>query len=122
MKIYIAHSTAFDFREELYKPIREADISNKYEIILPHETDQFINSKNVIEACDLIVAEVSYPSTGMGIELGWAESMEKKIVCVYKSEEKYSTALKVLSNDFVEYKNAEELIRQIINLIDDFSK
>jgi len=42
-----------------------------HEIILPHDKRNLI-SKDIIKKCNLFIAEVSFPSTGLGIELGWA--------------------------------------------------
>ena len=37
MKIYISHSSGFDFKGELYQPIRKLVLNKQHEIILPHE-------------------------------------------------------------------------------------
>jgi hypothetical protein len=74
MKIYVSHSTSFDFKEELYKPIRSSDLNSIHEIILPHEdSNEQFKTLDLFKSggCKLIIAEVSYPSTGQGIELGW---------------------------------------------------
>ena len=74
MKIYISHSTGFDYQKELYEPIKNSELYNSHEIIFPHDkSSEVSNSKEVIKGCDMVIAEVSYPSTGMGIELGWAD-------------------------------------------------
>jgi hypothetical protein len=57
------------------------------------------------------LAEISSPSTGQGIELGWAEAFNIPIVCVYKSGAKISDSLKYVSDKFFEYHAPEELIR-----------
>ena len=38
-----------------------------------------------LSACDLLVAEVSVPSLGVGYELGYAVALKKPILCLYKS-------------------------------------
>ncbi len=115
MKIYVTHSTSFDFKNELYKPLRESELNDLYEIILPHEnSEEPFSSKEFIPTCDIILAEVSYPSTGQGIELGWADKAGKKIICFYKSGTKYSSSLKVISEIFFEYDNVESLIYFLI--------
>ncbi len=37
-----------------------------------------------LRSCDLVIAEVTTPSLGVGYEIGQAESMGKKIVCLYR--------------------------------------
>jgi len=70
MKIYFGHSKNFDFKKELYELIRKSELNKQHKIIFPHETEEFVNSKNIIKDCDLMIAEVTYPATSLGIELG----------------------------------------------------
>ncbi len=113
MKIYVVHSTSMDYVNELYNPIKNSKIAAENQVIFPHDKNQNINSKEIISNSDLIIAEVSYPSIGMGIELGWAEDRNVRIVCVNKSNFKVSSALKFITNDFIEYKNTKELILKL---------
>jgi nucleoside 2-deoxyribosyltransferase len=117
MKIYFGHSKSFDFKKDLYQPIRSSNLNSQHEIIFPHETDEFINSKDIIKDCDLIIAEGTYPATGLGIELGWAEMLGKPVLCVYKKGSKLSGSLKVVTNDFIEYSDPECLIKKIDKFI-----
>ena len=115
MNIYVAHSKDFDFKKELYEPIRKSSLNSKHAFILPHEkSGKPFNSKDFLkDGCGLIIAEVSYPSTGLGIELGWADSYNVPIICIYKKGSKISGSLKVVSKSFVEYANSNELISGI---------
>lgn len=110
MKVIIVHSSRINFQDELYAPIRSSALNNKYDFFLPHEGGREVNTKEEIRSSDLIVAEVSYPSMGEGIELGWAEMLGKKIICFHKETEKPSKWLKMISDTFVPYKNSEEFI------------
>jgi hypothetical protein len=67
MNIYIAHSRSYDFRNELYIPIRNSILNEKYNFVLPHEnSDKLFDSKRFFELdCDILIAEVSYPSLGL---------------------------------------------------------
>jgi nucleoside 2-deoxyribosyltransferase len=38
-----------------------------------------------IDECDLMIAEVSTPSTGVGYEYGYAVQIGKPVLCVYRS-------------------------------------
>lgn len=114
MKIYVCHSSAFDYKKELYEPIRHSELNNKYEFVLPHEANgQIVYSNETISRCDLIISEVSYPSTGMGIELGWAHKDNKRILCVFKKGCKISHSLKTVSSDFIEYSDSSDLIEKL---------
>ncbi len=114
MKIYVCHSSRFDYKKELYEPIRHSKLNNKHEFILPHEvSDQIFNSKEVIPQCDLVISEISYPSTGMGIELGWVNKENIKIVFIYKKGFKVSKSLTIISSDFIEYTDSYDLIDKL---------
>lgn len=117
MKIYFGHSKHFDYKKGIYEPIRNSELNKKHEIIFPHETEEFINSKNIIKDCDLMIAEATYPATGLGIELGWAEILGKPVLCIYKKGSKTPGSLKVVTNDFIEYTDSEDLIKKIEEFI-----
>jgi len=117
MKIYICHSTNFDFKKELYEPIKNSSLS-KHEIIFPHEQgSDFTNSKEIISTCDLIIAEVSHPSTGVGIELGWADKDKKRIILTYKKGSIISKSVNTVSDEMIEYEGEEDLIEKISNTL-----
>ncbi|MFZ2593696.1 MAG: hypothetical protein WAX38_02885 [Minisyncoccia bacterium] len=114
MKIYVTHASSYDFKSELYAPLRNSKLNTAHEISLPHEksSDQF-SSRNFLLSQDVVLAEVSYPSTGQGIELGWAESLGIPIVCIYKKGCTYSVSLTSVSSEFFEYENSEDLLVQL---------
>lgn len=112
MKIYVTHSSNFDFKNELYLPLRNSDLNKDNEIILPHEDsiEQF-SSEKMMSSFDLVIAEVSYPSTGQGIELGWATSNNVPVVCIYKKGIEYSGAIKTVSDTILEYQDPNDMIQ-----------
>jgi len=116
MKIYIAHSSGFDFYKLLYEPIKLSGFWNKHTFILPHEnTLDPSNSKKIISASDLVIAEVSYSSTGMGIELGWANANKIPVLCIYKKNAQISSSLSAVFKDFIEYDNATDMVEKLDN-------
>jgi hypothetical protein len=118
MKIFVAHSSNFDFRNELYLPLRNSKLNLKHEIFLPQEkSDTGPITKDIIKNSQLIVAEVSYPSTGQGIELGWANIYDIPIVCIYKEGATFSNALRKMTDNFIAYKNQENMIEKLTNFI-----
>lgn len=118
MKIYVAHSSGFDYEEELYKPLRNSSLNNKHEIVLPHEhSPELFDTKEYLDNCDLVIAEGSFPSTGMGIELGWADMKGVRIVCLYKKGSKNSSKLNAVTKEFIEYSSPEDLISKLEDLL-----
>ena len=114
MKIYVSHSSQFNYQEELYKPFRSSEFNVKNGITLPHENStENVVSKEYFDYCDLVIAEVSYPSTGMGIELGWANMKGVKIICIHKSGTTPSAATKAVSENFIEYSSFEDMFERL---------
>jgi len=108
MKIYITHSGSFDYINELYSPIKESMAFKKHQVIFPHDkSTKPYNSRELTKTFDIVFAEVSFPSTGQGIELGWASYYRKRIICFYRKGLKYSNSLKVITKEFIEYDPSE---------------
>ncbi len=113
MKIYVGHSTKYDYKNEIYKPLLESSLSKKVEFILPHNTDKTFNSKEIIENSDLFIAEISLPSLGLGIEIGRAEMKGKKILCICNDKDKVPSSLKYVNVDVITYSDRNDMIRKI---------
>jgi hypothetical protein len=113
MRIYLTHDRGYDFVSELYEPL-ENSLSTDYDIFFPHKNHaDSLNSKDIIANSDVVIAEVSYASTGQGIELGWANADNIQIICFYRSGTKISGALKFICNNFIEYSTKENMIEQL---------
>lgn len=81
------------------------------------DVDIIVRTEDVISKYDLIIAEVSLPATGQGIELGWADYAKTSILCIYKKGVQISSSLKFITNDFIEYENDIDMINKIDNYI-----
>ena len=116
MKIYFGHNSNFDYQNELYLPIRDSILNQEHEIILPHEKNlEPGNSIEFLKTCDVMIAEVSFPATGLGIELGWADSIKLPIIYIHKQGSKLSKSLKIISDRFIEYSDTDDMIIKIKN-------
>lgn len=74
-----------------------------------------------VKECDLVVAEVTNPSLGVGYEIGQAESFGKKILCLYREVEGKRISAMVLGNTYLQiqlYKDMEGLS----SFLEDFFK
>lgn len=113
MKLYISHSTKFDYEAELYEPLKAA-LAGRHDMFFPHDTENVdVAAKGIIAESDYLVAEVSYASTGQGIELGWADSQSVPIICVYKTGSETSGALRFVADVFIEYVATDELVEKL---------
>ena len=118
MKVYVAHSTSYDFRGELYDPIKCSELFKEHEIIFPHDDpNMMFFSRDLLKQIDLIVAECSYPSTGLGIELGWAFDDNIPIYCIYKKGFGISSSIKMITDNIFEYDNANEMVNVLTSIV-----
>jgi hypothetical protein len=112
MKIFISHSTDFDYKNDLYLPLRNSSLNKKYNFFLPHEK-KLTNIKEMIQNSDLIIAEASYPFAGQGIELNWAYEARIPIICFYKISAKISSYLKRVTEKFIEYEDSDDFLQKL---------
>jgi len=112
MIIYVSHSRENDFKNQLYVPIRNSKLNKIHKIILPHELspENFSSKELFKDKCDLVIAEVSHKSTGVGIELGWADSFGIPIIAIHKKDIIPSRSIKSVTSRFVSYSNERDMI------------
>ena len=110
MKIYVAHSRDFNYQNELYLPLKNDDIFKKHEFVFPHDGDNSKHDRNFYKNIDLVIAEVSYPSTGLGIELGFFYDDNKKIYCIHRNNKKISSSISMVTDKIYEYSNLDEML------------
>ena len=90
-KIYFAHPSSINYAE-LYEAILNSAELRPYEFFLPHKEDGGgADSSDIIRSSDLFIAEVSAPSTGLGIEMGRAEAGGIPILVLSKAGARVST-------------------------------
>lgn len=84
------------------------------------DSDIFEDLEAKMNEADLIFAEVTVPSLGVGYELGYADSHGKKIICIYDENitEKVTTMLRGnVRLKLIPYKDINEIIDNIENII-----
>ena len=135
MKFYFAGAIRGG-REKIDTFIKINDLLEKYGIVL----DKHVANPNVqkmeekfsleqiyerdinwINECDLVVAEVSTPSLGVGYEIAYAENINKNVICVYDKNSNVSAMIKGNNNiELIEYKDYEELIKKLETILSRF--
>jgi hypothetical protein len=122
MNIYVSHSGAYDYENELYKPIKESELSRLHHFFLPHEPENIdIDAKVELRQTDVLIAESSLPSTGQGIELARAEAAGVPIVCFYKTGARPSGSLRFVTNKIIEYCDTHDLLTKLQSEINHLS-
>jgi nucleoside 2-deoxyribosyltransferase len=80
------------YGEVLTEHVGSVDLSSMGE----EKTAEFIFDRDVewLKSSDFVVAEVTSPSLGVGYELGLAETLNKKVICLYREKpEKFLSAM-----------------------------
>ena len=114
MKIYFAHSKKINYEKDLYNPMKNSNICKNNDVFFPHdEKGKNVKTKDIIKQSDLVIAEVSEVAVGLGIELGWADCFNTKILCIYKNGSKYSQSINFITDKFIEYESQEDMINKI---------
>jgi hypothetical protein len=114
MNIYISHSSNYDYENDIYKPIKESDLAGVHHFFLPHEPENIdIDAKDQLKQTDVLVAEVSLPATGQGIELGQANAAGVPILCFFKTGSKPSRSLRFVTDKVIEYTDQQDLLAKL---------
>lgn len=114
MKILIAHASNYDYKAELYEPLKQSAIAREHTIIFPHNEENLeIETNSHIPDSDLMIAEVSYPSTGAGIEIGLAQAANIPMLFVYKAGTSPTSSLKFVKGKIIEYTDASDLVSKL---------
>ena len=87
------------------------------------KTEDYIFNRDMawVKESDVIVAEVTQPSLGVGYELGMGESLGKKVYCLYRLQDGKKLSAMIGGNKYFiikEYKTLEDAKK----LIDGFFK
>jgi hypothetical protein len=122
MNIYLSHSSAYDYENDLYTPIKESDLATTHHFFLPHEPENIdVDAVDEFKQTDILVAEVSLPSTGQGIELGQACMSNVPIICFYKTGSKTSNSLRFVTKKVIEYSDTKDLLKKLGNEVTQLS-
>lgn len=114
MNIYISHSSAYDYENEVYKPIKESNLAAIHTFFLPHEPQNMdTDAKTELKHTNVLVAEASLPSTGQGIELAQAEAAGVPIVCFYKTGFTPSGSLRFVTDKVIEYSDIPDFLTKL---------
>ena len=87
--------------------------SNAVDNIGEHKSDKHIYLRDVnwIKDADVIIADITIASLGVGYELGFAESLNKNILCVYDARTNKNISAMLVGNDRIccmEYRDLDE--------------
>jgi nucleoside 2-deoxyribosyltransferase len=84
--------------------------------------DKYIYKRDMawLASCDLLVAEVSVPSLGVGYEVGYATALKKPVLCLHKPEAGGRLSAMVAGNpgiQIAEYASMDEATKVLADFI-----
>lgn len=113
------------FGTVLTEHIGSKDVSIQNEKKYSNKEDEhvFIRDKKWIDESNILIAEVSIPSIGVGYELGYAESIHKRIICLYNINSEKSLSYMISGNsknEIIYYSTLEDVKEKLKNLLVDY--
>src|SRR3989442_13393865 len=96
MKVYLAVPLLYNRNKiltgQIFKIIKDLGCHIVSEWLLWDDPNPSLNASEVyerdskgIESCDVLIAEVSEPSVGVGLEIMFGYKSKKKIICIHKN-------------------------------------
>jgi nucleoside 2-deoxyribosyltransferase len=87
-------------------------------VVLPE--DVYARDVRWITECDMLLAEVSTPSHGVGYEIGYALSLGKKVLCLYHKGRKVSKMILGNPHPMLSvhtYENPEQAVQLLFDYL-----
>jgi nucleoside 2-deoxyribosyltransferase len=132
MKVYFAASIRGGRADiDIYKQLI-AYLSNNHEVLTEHigdecltssgeveRTDKAIRDRDIqwIEECDVMVAETTNPSLGVGYELAYAEHIGKPVIILHRTNQNQLSAM-IVGTDYFDSIYYYEEIEDAIEILE----
>ena len=79
----------------------------------------YLRDVKYLEECDILFAEISIPSLGVGYELAYAEAIGKTVICMYDESFNVSGMIRGNKNfKMIKYNEVEELLKNIRSILE----
>lgn len=103
-----------EFGKVLTEHISDPEIE-KFEY---HQTDREIYEQDInwLRNSDIMVAEVSILSIGVGYEIGYADAVEKRVICLYDLNSEKQLSAMIRGNrkiEIIEYTDIKEALKRL---------
>lgn len=111
------HSEKVDYKSELYKPLLEKGLMNKYFLILPM-SERYMSSyiNELLNDSDVVICDLTKFNFLANYELKQAIKLDKKIYYFIKEDDK--NIKKYKKYNITTYRNSEEFVLLVQSLLD----
>jgi len=109
-----------DYGEVLTEHIGKEEVSIDGETGISEE-EIYKRDMNWLSSADLVVADISIHSVGVGYEIGQAESMGKRILCLYHEDAPRKISGMIAGNKkitLIKYKDVQDLMKELKNFFE----
>lgn len=101
----------------LTEHVANPDLSTSGEDMTPQEI--YERDRKWLEECDIVFAEISLPSLGVGYEIAYAEKLGKKVICMYEQNKNVSGMIRGNKNfEMITYTKVDELLEEIRKILE----
>lgn len=100
-----------NYGQVLTEHIGNTNLSSLGETVMS-SNDIYTRDMDWVRESEVVVAEVSTPSLGVGYEIGQAEALGKKIICLYREDSEKRLSAMIAGNSKLEvmvYKDIEDI-------------
>ncbi len=108
------------FGKVLTEEVASDNVLDKEENI--SDNDVFMSLEHRLDSADLIFAEVTIPSLGVGYEIGYADKSNKRIICVYDKTVTPKITTMLRGNNrlkIIPYTDINEIINNMKDIIEE---
>jgi hypothetical protein len=94
--------------------LAQSDVMDNERELTPQNV--YDRDTNWIKNCDVLIAEVSVPSHGVGYEIAFALNIKKTVLCIYQKDRRVSKMITGNSDGLLSvraYANVKEAISQV---------
>ena len=97
-----------------------ADLNTIANEFFRNDEDIYNDLEEKLKKADIVFAEVSVPSLGVGYELGFADRLGKRIIAIYDENYTNKVSTMIRGNKrirLIPYKNIEEILKNMKELL-----
>ena len=121
LNIYFIHSTKLDYNNLIYKKVLSSSVCLGHNLMLPQTKEyQEKYTKDLMQKADIIIAEVSNPTFGLGLELKWLQKQDKPKLFLSLNNEIPKKYKKYVNN--FKITNEETYLKTIEDFVSEHAK
>ena len=106
------------FSEVLNRNIVEDDVLEKEAMV--SDNDTFKDLENKMRKADILLAEVTVPSLGVGYEIGFCDMIGKRIVAIYDKNDIEKVSTMIRGNErikLIPYTDIEQIVENLEEIL-----